>query len=702
MGGMSQSTLLWYTARAAGIVGVGASGRERPLGPCAQHPRPGRARGRPGCSTCTGSSVVRPSSSWPSTSSPSCSTTTSTSASSRCSCPSPRLASRRRRLGHRRRMYLLVAVELTSLARAACQSGLGRDHYIAFPLFLFASIHALTAGTDRSGALRLAVFGAGAVVGALTAMRAAEVARHGPARADAASAATARHSEAAMSAVAAAGVRTDERRLLRERRDGRPVTLAEHRSRYRPSPPGAAATALADRPRRRGRPARTRRRGLPTARKLAAVAGGAARASWSPTAPRASRRAARTSPARPRPTWSSTARRSRPRRSAPRGPPSASTAPTAGPCGAARRVGERRGRAPPPVESWRAPTRYVAGEESALVHWLERRRGQADPRTAAAVRAGRRRPPDAGAERRDARARRADRALRRGLVPRGSAPPTSRAPRSSRVARCGRAARACTRSRSASPLDALLARGGGDRATLAACSSAATSALGSRPTRAARTLGAPALARRRAPGCGVWSCCRPACGLAETRRRALARGRERRPVRPVRLRARRDRRADDGAIAAGRGERAATSTRCADGRRKSNAGAPAAIPTARCVSLRAPCDVFAADLVDHLATARVRRARPGARWPSATTLAEVARERDSAVDPSGCVGHGICAELLPEWITLDDWGYPIVEPRRSPPELLRQARWAVSNCPALALRLKRHRWGLTPQFIARQ
>jgi predicted ferric reductase len=82
-------------------------------------------------------------------------------------------------------MYLLGAVELTSLARAHLPKRIwDTSHYVAFPLFLFASIHALTAGTDRgSGALRLAVFGAGAAVAALTAVRAAEVARHGTGRA---------------------------------------------------------------------------------------------------------------------------------------------------------------------------------------------------------------------------------------------------------------------------------------------------------------------------------------------------------------------------------------------------------------------------------------------------------------------------------------------------------------------------------------
>ena len=31
------------------------------------------------------------------------------------------------------------------------------------------------------------------------------------------------------------------------------------------------------------------------------------------------------------------------------------------------------------------------------------------------------------------------------------------------------------------------------------------------------------------------------------------------------------------------------------------------------------------------------------------------------VDPIACTGHGLCAELLPERIELDEWGYPIVD-----------------------------------------
>jgi ferredoxin len=59
------------------------------------------------------------------------------------------------------------------------------------------------------------------------------------------------------------------------------------------------------------------------------------------------------------------------------------------------------------------------------------------------------------------------------------------------------------------------------------------------------------------------------------------------------------------------------------------------------------------------------------------------------VNPIECEGHGACAELLPEMISLDEWGYPIIDGRILPPGLERDARAAVSACPTLALRLVR-------------
>jgi ferredoxin len=57
------------------------------------------------------------------------------------------------------------------------------------------------------------------------------------------------------------------------------------------------------------------------------------------------------------------------------------------------------------------------------------------------------------------------------------------------------------------------------------------------------------------------------------------------------------------------------------------------------------------------------------------------------VDPIACDGHGLCAELVPERIRLDDWGYPIVDPAGMSRGVERHARRAVAECPKLALLL---------------
>ena len=58
------------------------------------------------------------------------------------------------------------------------------------------------------------------------------------------------------------------------------------------------------------------------------------------------------------------------------------------------------------------------------------------------------------------------------------------------------------------------------------------------------------------------------------------------------------------------------------------------------------------------------------------------------VDWQACDGHGLCAELLPEVVRLDEWGYPIVE-RPVPRHLERMAQRAIASCPKLALRLQK-------------
>jgi ferredoxin len=57
------------------------------------------------------------------------------------------------------------------------------------------------------------------------------------------------------------------------------------------------------------------------------------------------------------------------------------------------------------------------------------------------------------------------------------------------------------------------------------------------------------------------------------------------------------------------------------------------------------------------------------------------------VDPIACEAHGLCAELLPEHVELDEWGYPIVVAEVSAAHR-RQARRAVTACPTLAVRLE--------------
>lgn len=65
----------------------------------------------------------------------------------------------------------------------------------------------------------------------------------------------------------------------------------------------------------------------------------------------------------------------------------------------------------------------------------------------------------------------------------------------------------------------------------------------------------------------------------------------------------------------------------------------------------------------------------------------MSRDHELGIDFAACDGHGLCAELLPERIDLDEWGYPILRDATVPAPLLDHARRAVAACPVLALRL---------------
>lgn len=63
------------------------------------------------------------------------------------------------------------------------------------------------------------------------------------------------------------------------------------------------------------------------------------------------------------------------------------------------------------------------------------------------------------------------------------------------------------------------------------------------------------------------------------------------------------------------------------------------------------------------------------------------------LDPVRCDGRGLCHELLPELIGLDEWGYPLLPggrlSARVTDDLMDHALRAVEACPVLALRLRK-------------
>ena len=62
------------------------------------------------------------------------------------------------------------------------------------------------------------------------------------------------------------------------------------------------------------------------------------------------------------------------------------------------------------------------------------------------------------------------------------------------------------------------------------------------------------------------------------------------------------------------------------------------------------------------------------------------------VDPILCDGYGHCAELAPELVSLDEWGYPLISDRtfaHSRSEVGHSANLAIRGCPRSALWLER-------------
>jgi ferredoxin len=59
------------------------------------------------------------------------------------------------------------------------------------------------------------------------------------------------------------------------------------------------------------------------------------------------------------------------------------------------------------------------------------------------------------------------------------------------------------------------------------------------------------------------------------------------------------------------------------------------------------------------------------------------------VDWIRCDGYGLCGDLVPDLIGLDDWRYPILDPKPVERQRLQDAQRAVDCCPMQALRLER-------------
>ena len=119
-------------------------------------------------------------------------------------------------------------------------------------------------------------------------------------------------------------------------------------------------------------------------------------------------------------------------------------------------------------------------------------------------------------------------------------------------------------------------------------------------------------------------------------------------------------------------------SRCSSaGAARSRAAAPAITPTASCASCaaRSPSSQRSSTTTGGTARAAPATGRRVLTVPDDPGEAGGMKAR-LTVDPIACTGHGACAELLPEWIVLDDWGYPMVseETRARRPALARPPR----------------------------
>ena len=108
--------------------------------------------------------------------------------------------------------------------------------------------------------------------------------------------------------------------------------------------------------------------------------------------------------------------------------------------------------------------------------------------------------------------------------------------------------------------------------------------------------------------------------------------------------------------------------------------------------VRSALAVFATDIAAHGRGEPCRVLAPSS--PRSTFRGRSVREMSAlriTVDPVACAAYGYCAEILPEAISVDGWGYPIIGDRPLPAELVTVAKRAARDCPKRAITLRERR-----------
>ncbi len=349
-----------------------------------------------------------------------------------------------------------------------------------------------------------------------------------------------------------------------------------------------------------------------------------------------------------------------------------------------RAIDERRPVRRVGIEVRDAPDRYVAGEESALVHWLNG--GDAKPTFVPP------RPFERGVRGRPTMISNVETYAHIALVARYGPAwyrtlGTDAAPGTTLVTVTGAVRQPCVcETPGGTPIGTLIDAAGGAIDGVQAVliggyfgtwiRPEAVASLAVEPTSLAAVGATPGLRRDRGSAEQHVSAARGGAG------HAVVGGPERGAVRPVRQRTRRDRtgRRDRGVQPLGHPWQP-------DAARRPGARPRGVSPSGRGGPVRG--QLAPGVRRPRRSPPALRSLRPAATAPARPDHRRVAVSLTIVVNPITCAGHGLCAELFPERIRLDPWGYPIIDPKPIPAHLEAHARKAAAACPTLALLLRR-------------